>query len=838
MPQDVLWMMYVDSPGFELKIRKDADGYATETILPEAKGCFTPLPPPPPAPPTPPPVQPVNPPDKPSDSGHDSGTGNDQPATAPNDNPVNTSTDKPDVPSGSSAGGSTGHDQPSSKPDDYPVVNPDDQPVTSPPSTDPAKGSDADGKLGSPATILRPPRQPLDAASEGTPFCKEVIMPQSDKTAMHAASLDSNHRAMAVMAPKEKLWELGKSPTITYAFLPGEFVGTAVQHQKVADTVKIWSKYANLTFQEVPDNSDVRITFDARDGSWSLVGSDCAKARVDEATMNLGWIESTNRTSDKEKATILHEFGHVLGMLHEHQSPAHGRRSVIDPNKAVKFYMASQGWTEEMVWEQIINTLTERDVSNFSEVDTHSIMHYAMPKQVTGREAIEYNYKLSDLDKAFAVINYPRSLAAEAAMTDEKAWTLEHALEVVGIAKQDAKMTRRILDKRAEITDDNTSPLSELRDLFTEWTHAAQRARMQAEGDGSAMPRNRGDVGKGNQQGINNATPAKDDIPPDPSRAGAQVSCDLVIADFSVLACGYDGGEIGSSAANGSQGRSHALNDPDLLSARGCLALTNRSTSQAKSDRTEITWTINWRSTDLDPKFVDSQAEIREEDQGHSKALIEEALAKWESAADIAFAYKPFGPEQAASLDDFLSGVDLVICFQDAHPLILADCVRDVSPEKRWNMWRSHYAPLRRVNSVEAFTAEREALVDGQPDLEKLKKLLQPATTYDIVLRGLRDEDSDLRTTEDGIGQTWSGRTAAIRTICHEAGHFLGLDHEYCSVYSKIMRDNTDGGMARGHTDMKTAVDAVLAERLKATIQIAGKLDRGSVMDVKLVHRE
>jgi hypothetical protein len=139
---------------------------------------------------------------------------------------------------------------------------------------------------------------------------------------------------------------------------------------------------------------------------------------------------------------------------------------------------------------------------------------------------------------------------------------------------------------------------------------------------------------------------------------------------------------------------------------------------------------------------------------------------------------------------------------------------------------------------VEAFTAEREALVDGQPDLEKLKKLLQPATTYDIVLRGLRDEDSDLRTTEDGIGQTWSGRTAAIRTICHEAGHFLGLDHEYCSVYSKIMRDNTDGGMARGHTDMKTAVDAVLAERLKATIQIAGKLDRGSVMDVKLVHRE
>jgi hypothetical protein len=36
-----------------------------------------------------------------------------------------------------------------------------------------------------------------------------------------------------------------------------------------------------------------------------------------EATMNLGWIADTNVISDDERGVVLHEFGHVLGLLHE-----------------------------------------------------------------------------------------------------------------------------------------------------------------------------------------------------------------------------------------------------------------------------------------------------------------------------------------------------------------------------------------------------------------------------------------------------------------------------------------------------------------------------------------
>lgn len=44
----------------------------------------------------------------------------------------------------------------------------------------------------------------------------------------------------------------------------------------------------------------------------------CGRA---EPTMNLAWIRDTEDINDTDKGSILHEFGHVLGLGHEHQSP-------------------------------------------------------------------------------------------------------------------------------------------------------------------------------------------------------------------------------------------------------------------------------------------------------------------------------------------------------------------------------------------------------------------------------------------------------------------------------------------------------------------------------------
>ncbi len=50
-------------------------------------------------------------------------------------------------------------------------------------------------------------------------------------------------------------------------------------------------------------------------GSWSYLGTDATSIPLESFTMNLGFVD---------RPTILHEFGHSLGLIHEHQSPFEG----------------------------------------------------------------------------------------------------------------------------------------------------------------------------------------------------------------------------------------------------------------------------------------------------------------------------------------------------------------------------------------------------------------------------------------------------------------------------------------------------------------------------------
>ena len=53
----------------------------------------------------------------------------------------------------------------------------------------------------------------------------------------------------------------------------------------------------------------------AGQGSWSYLGTDAARVPKECFTMNLGFVD---------RPTVLHEFGHSLGLIHEHQSPFPG----------------------------------------------------------------------------------------------------------------------------------------------------------------------------------------------------------------------------------------------------------------------------------------------------------------------------------------------------------------------------------------------------------------------------------------------------------------------------------------------------------------------------------
>ncbi|KAK6980655.1 ZnMc domain-containing protein [Favolaschia claudopus] len=243
-----------------------------------------------------------------------------------------------------------------------------------------------------------------------------ALLQQSQNNSTTAATSASH----AVVTRLDQLWDAGS--TVTYSFLGG----TANQQAKVDKVVLEWLPYANLNFPRVNQGGTIRIAFDASSGSWSWVGTLNRGIPSYDTTMNLGWINNDTNISADDRAVILHEFGHVLGLLHEHQSPARSGTLHLDENAVYAYYAMTQGWNKAMIKSQIIDVYDTNDVSNYSALDMKSIMMYFMPAAMD-KERIEIkpNYVLSELDKAYMVINYPRAKPHPSAPE----WTLAYAFE-------------------------------------------------------------------------------------------------------------------------------------------------------------------------------------------------------------------------------------------------------------------------------------------------------------------------------------------------------------------------------------------------------------------------
>jgi hypothetical protein len=100
----------------------------------------------------------------------------------------------------------------------------------------------------------------------------------------------------------------------------------------------------DISFVDNPTEADVRISFDKDGGSWSLVGTDHLQEK-NAATMNFGWFDVP---------TVIHEFGHMIGLIHEHQNPK-GQKIMWDDKKVIEWAKDSQGWSEQTTKQNIIN---------------------------------------------------------------------------------------------------------------------------------------------------------------------------------------------------------------------------------------------------------------------------------------------------------------------------------------------------------------------------------------------------------------------------------------------------------------------------------------------------
>lgn len=188
------------------------------------------------------------------------------------------------------------------------------------------------------------------------------------------------------IAPIGKTWMNGS--TLRVRFLGGSATEQAVAKEQAG----WWAAVANVKFEfNNAPNAEIRIAFDHNDGAWSYVGTDCRGIPLDQPTMNLGFLDG---------GTAAHEFGHAIGLAHEHQNPAGG----IQWNEAVVIREAAKApnfWDEATTRHNILRKYSA-DQINGTKFDPDSIMLYFFPASWTlngiGTKA---NEVLSSMDKAF-----------------------------------------------------------------------------------------------------------------------------------------------------------------------------------------------------------------------------------------------------------------------------------------------------------------------------------------------------------------------------------------------------------------------------------------------------
>lgn len=153
----------------------------------------------------------------------------------------------------------------------------------------------------------------------------------------------------------------------------------------------------DIEFVNNPEKANVRISFNPDGGAWSLVGTDHLHKKTG-ATMNLGWFDVP---------TVLHEFGHMLGMIHEHQNPR-GENIKWNDSKLFKWAKETQGWSEKTTEQNIIDKYNISSI-NGSNFDPLSIMLYFFPSDLTtNNKGTEQNLGLSGVDVEWISKMYPK----------------------------------------------------------------------------------------------------------------------------------------------------------------------------------------------------------------------------------------------------------------------------------------------------------------------------------------------------------------------------------------------------------------------------------------------
>jgi hypothetical protein len=234
--------------------------------------------------------------------------------------------------------------------------------------------------------------------SQEARFCVDVLSPAALRQISALESrpdLDAGDRVvLRAIMPVRTEWPNGSVLRVRF------MGGSSGEHDNVKRIASEWMQHANikLEFDNSPQ-AEIRISFVQDGRSWSYLGTDCLNIPRHAATMNFGW--------PLEQRTILHEFGHALGLAHEHQNPEGGIE--WDQANVIRDLSGPPNFWDQATIHHNVLSKYSMDQIRGTEFDRKSIMLYSFPRQwtVTGFQA-PLNNVLSELDKRFVGERYFR----------------------------------------------------------------------------------------------------------------------------------------------------------------------------------------------------------------------------------------------------------------------------------------------------------------------------------------------------------------------------------------------------------------------------------------------
>lgn len=246
------------------------------------------------------------------------------------------------------------------------------------------------GDESKPAAGSTEPAEPLH-------LCVDVYPPHESpydflEQAMSLPGADYEEELGKLAMPANKQWE---QTTLHVRFMDGD---PEIQ-RRVQSAAAGWSEHCAIqfVFDDAPD-AEIRITF-ALPGSWSYIGTDCLAIAPDKPTMNFGWFTPFTPQEEIDRV-VLHEFGHAIGLIHEHQNP----KATIpwDKPKVYAYYAGPpNNWSRQKTDVNLFQ-LYRRWGTRASRFDRESIMLYPIPREhVTDPTyAVGWNRSLSagDID--------------------------------------------------------------------------------------------------------------------------------------------------------------------------------------------------------------------------------------------------------------------------------------------------------------------------------------------------------------------------------------------------------------------------------------------------------